>query len=167
MDSIISVSIKVWNRLLDYTAIITSIVLVSMVFFMVISRYVLEWSIIGLDEIALVAAMWLYMTGAIIASRNNEHLVVDFLPQRIKSKKLLTFHQRVIALIMVATSGFFVFLAWELLQFSLRLPQYTAGLEIPEILPKSAVMVASVCCFFYSMRNLFSGKPCYSIREDD
>ncbi|TDB01187.1 TRAP transporter small permease [Halomonas marinisediminis] len=167
MPSIVTVPLQLINRLLDFMAIITSVVLVSMVFFMVIARYVFEWSIIGLDEIALLAAMWLYMSGAIIASRNNEHLVVDFLPQRINSKKLLMLHQRFIALIMVAASGFFCYLAWDLLQFSLRLPQHTAGLKLPELLPKSALMVASVACLLYSLRDLITGNPCHNIRAEE
>ena len=65
----------------NFIAIIASAMVTGLIFFMVIARYLLEWSLIGADEIALFSAMWLYMTGAIIASRRAEHLVVDFLPQ--------------------------------------------------------------------------------------
>ncbi|QOR37747.1 TRAP transporter small permease subunit [Billgrantia diversa] len=167
MSSLLSV-FHLWvSRLINAVAIITSVVLVGMVFFMVISRYVFNWSIIGMDEIALISAMWLYMSGAVIASRRSEHLVVDFLPQRISSPALLKIHQRLIAMIMLLTSGFFVFLAWKLLGFSLRLPQYTPGLKLPELIAKSAVMLASVGCFLYALRDLLTGKTCHNPQEEE
>ncbi|MFV0664842.1 TRAP transporter small permease [Denitromonas sp.] len=146
-------------------AIVSSALLTGLVFFMVIARYVLEWSIVGLDEVALISAMWLYMTGAMIASRRAEHLVVDFLPQQLTSERLLRLHQRVIALIMLATTIFFMYLAWRMFGFATKRPQSTPGLGLPEIIPLSAVMLASVGCFAYALRDLITGKACHNPKE--
>jgi len=133
---------------------------------MVIARYLLEWSLVGADEIVLFSAMWLYMTGAIIASRRAEHLVVDFLPQLLKSPVLLRLHQRVIALIMVGTTMFFMYLAWRMMSFAIKLPQTTPGLNLPELIPLSAVAIASIFCFAYAMRDLVTGRACHKPKEE-
>ncbi|OOV86395.1 TRAP transporter small permease [Oceanospirillum linum] len=154
-------------RLLHLIVIVASIAVAGLVFFQVISRYVFEWSIIGLDELSLLAAMWLYMAGALIASRRSEHLVVDFLPQKLRSPLLLKIHQRVIALIMLGTTLFFLFLGWKLLKFALRLPQYTEGLDMPQLASQSAILVAAVGCTLYVVRDLITGNPCHNPKEKE
>lgn len=154
-------------RLLSATVVIASAAVAGLVFFQVISRYVFEWSIIGLDELSLLAAMWLYMAGALIASRRSEHLVVDFLPQKLTSPRLLKLHQRVIALIMLGTTCFFLFLGWKLLKFALRLPQYTEGLDMPQLASQSASLVAAVGCTLYVIRDLITGNTCHNPKEEE
>lgn len=145
--------------------IATSAIITGIIFFMVIARYALEWSVIGADEIALVSAMWLYMVSALIASRRAEHLVVDFIPQQISSPRLLNLHQRIIALIMVGTTAFFIYLSWRMLGFALKRPQTTAGLSIPELIPLSAVMLTSIGCFGYALRDLITGRACHNPKD--
>lgn len=153
-------------RVFNFIVIIASTIVTGMVFFMVVARYALEWTVIGADEVALISAMWLYMVGAMIASRRAEHLVVDFLPQMLKSPVLLRLHQRVIALIMVGTTLFFMYLACRMLGFATRLPQSTPGLGIPELVPLSAVVLASVGCFGYAMRDLITGRAAHNPKEE-
>lgn len=155
------------GNLFELVVIVTSAAVAGLVFFQVITRYLLEWSIVGLDELALISAMWLYMVGSLIASRRAEHLVVDFLPQQIKSPLWKKVHQRVIAVIMVGTSAFFVYLAWRMLSFATRLPQSTPGLNIPELVPLSAVVLASLGSFFYAVRDLITGKTCHNPNEPE
>lgn len=149
-------------RICDIVVVVASAMVVGLIFFLVIARYVLEWSIVGPDEIALVSAIWLYMMGAVVASRRAEHLVVDFLPQRLTSPLLLKLHQRAVAVIMIGATAFFVYLGWEMIAFGLRRPQETPGLGLPEIIPLSAVMLASIICFGYAVRDLVTGKACHN-----
>ncbi|MDO6564369.1 TRAP transporter small permease subunit [Amphritea sp. 1_MG-2023] len=151
--------------ILENMVLLTSAAVAGLVFFQVITRYVLEISVIGLDELALISAMWLYMTGALIASRRAEHLVVDFLPQQIKSSFWQKCHQKVIALIMVSTCAFFVYLSWRMLSFAIRRPQYTEGLDIPQLVAQGAIILASVGCFLYALRDLFTGRACHNVKE--
>lgn len=155
------------NKALEVIAILSSASLVILVFMIVLTRYVFNISIMGLDELALISAMWLYMTGALIASQRAEHIVVDFIPKSLKSEFSRNFHQRFVALIMVATTLMFIYLSWEMLKFSLRLPQTTAGLRIPKIIPISAVIVASIGCFAYALRDLITGKPCHNATVEE
>ncbi len=64
---------------LNYIIMATSLIVTGLILFLVLARFVLGWSVVGVLELATLAAMWLYMSGAIVAARNHEHLVVDFL----------------------------------------------------------------------------------------
>ncbi|WP_264214396.1 TRAP transporter small permease [Leisingera thetidis] len=167
MTQFFSILDRTVARLSDIFVLITSAMVVGLVFFLVIARYVLEMSIVGIDEIALVAAIWLYMVGAIVASRRAEHLVVDFLPQRLASPRLLKLHQRVVALIMTGATIFFISLAWDMMGFAIKRPQETPGLGIPELIALSAVALASVVCFAYAIRDLVTGKACHNPKEPE
>lgn len=155
---------SIFAKFCDLIVMISSLLVVGLVFFMVIARYVLEWSIIGLDEIALIGAMWLYMTGAIVASRRAEHLVVDFLPRQLTSSALLRFQQRFVSLVMICASVFFIFLALRMLGFAIRRPQTTPGLGIPELVALSAVALNSIASFSYALRDFITGKACHNIK---
>ncbi|KAA0015808.1 TRAP transporter small permease [Salinicola corii] len=155
------------SKILGVVAIVASASLVLLVFMIVLARYVFNVSVIGLDELALLAAMWLYMTGAVIASRRAEHIVVDFVPKALKYEFLSKLHQRFVAIVMLLTTVMFMYLAWDMLKFSLRMPQTTAGLRIPQIISQAAVIIASIGCFAYALRDLITGKACYnSINEE-
>ncbi|WP_424988106.1 TRAP transporter small permease [Microbulbifer sp. S227A] len=154
-------------RLCDLIVLVSSALVVGLVFFMVVARYVLELSIVGIDEIALISAIWLYMVGAMVASRRAEHLVVDFLPQRLTSPVLLKLHQRAVAILMIAASGFFIYLAWDMMGFAIKRPQETPGLGLPELIPLSAVALASVVCLAYAVRDLVTGRACHNSKEQE
>lgn len=158
---------RIVARLCDLVLLVASALVVGLVFFMVIARYVLEMSIVGIDEIALMSAIWLYMVGAMVASRRAEHLVVDFLPQRLSSPLLLKLHQRAVALLMIGASAFFIHLAWDMMEFGIKRPQETPGLGLPELISLSAVALASVVCFAYAVRDLVTGRACHNPKEPE
>ena len=64
-------------RLLSAIIIFTNLAVTGLVLFLVLARFVLGWSVVGVLELATLSAMWLYMCGAVVAARNREHLVVD------------------------------------------------------------------------------------------
>lgn len=156
---------RVIARLCDVVVVVSSAMVVGLVFFLVVVRYILEMSIVGLDELALMSAIWLYMIGAIVASRRAEHLVVDFLPQRLKSPRLRWLHQKAVALLMIGASVFFISLAWDMMAFGIKRPQETPGLGLPELISLSAVALASIACFAYALRDLVTGRTCHNPTE--
>ena len=68
-------------RAMGFVVIVTNLAVTALILFLVLARFVLGWSVVGVLELATLSAMWLYMCGAVIAARNREHLVVDFLSQ--------------------------------------------------------------------------------------
>lgn len=155
------------GQLLVAVAIGSYTVLTTMIFFMVIARYVFQWSIIGPDEIALIAAMWLYMSGAMIASRTNDHIVVDFLPEMLKGTRWQEPHRIATGALILVACGFFLHIGWELFSVSLQRPQRTPGLRLSQLWATSALMVASVGCFAYTLKSLIAGDRFYQPQIKD
>jgi TRAP-type C4-dicarboxylate transport system permease small subunit len=139
---------------LNYIIITTSLVVTGLILFLVLARFVLGWSVVGVLELATLAAMWLYMSGAIVAARNHEHLVVDFLSISLKNEKHKKLHNLAVSWIMFILSIFFLSLANDMVEWSIKRPQTTAALSIPLIIPQAAIVLAAIFCFVYAIRDL-------------
>lgn len=140
--------------LLEAMAFVASLLVVGLMLFLVLARYVLGWSIVGLLELIMLFGMWLYMLGGMIASRRNEHLVVDFVALQISDRRLQLMHKALIAAITFAICLFFVVLAYRMLAWGMRRPQSTPGMGIPLWLPQASIMLAAIGCSCYSLRDL-------------
>jgi len=139
--------------LLSATALISSLLLVGLMLFLVLARYVFGWSIVGLLELIMVFGMWLYMVGGLIASRKREHLVVDFIQTNIRDRQIRRLHQGFLSLVTLIITCFFVYLSYRMVKWGMRRPQHTPGLSIPLWIPQSAIVFASVGCALYSLRD--------------
>jgi TRAP-type C4-dicarboxylate transport system permease small subunit len=139
--------------LLSVIIIVTNLAVTGLVLFLVLARFVLGWSVVGVLELATLSAMWLYMCGAVVAARNREHLVVDFLPQSIANPKHKALHEFAVSLIMVVLSLFFISLAKDMVDWSIKRPQTTAALSLPLMIPQSAIVLASILCAIYALRD--------------
>lgn len=139
--------------LLNLVVMVTSLAITGLILFLVLARYVLGWSVVGVLELATLSAIWLYMCGAVVAARNHEHLVVDFLALSLKNPTHKALHTFAVSLIMVVLSLFFLSLANDMVAWSIKRPQTTAALSIPLIIPQSAVILAAVFCTVYAIRD--------------
>jgi TRAP-type C4-dicarboxylate transport system permease small subunit len=134
--------------------IVSNLAVTGLVLFLVLARFVLGWSVVGVLELATLSAMWLYMCGAVVAARNKEHLVVDFLSLSLTSPRARALHDLAISLIMVVLSLFFTKLATDMVGWSIKRPQTTAALSLPLMIPQSAIVMASLLCGVYAIRDL-------------
>lgn len=143
---------KVLLRILNAIIIFTSIAIVSLVLFLIVSR-IFGWSVVGMLELATISAMWLYMCGAIVATKNREHLVVDFLAQRIASEKIKAWHSFFVSVVMLILGVFFIGLVIDMLEFAARRPQTTPALSLPLLLPQSAIVIGAMFMAIYALRD--------------
>ena len=139
--------------ILNIILIVTSLAITGLILFLVLARFVLGWSVVGVLELATLSAMWLYMCGAVVAARNHEHLVVDFLAQSLKDQRTKALHTFAVSMIMVLLSLFFLSLAKDMVAWSIKRPQTTTALSIPLIVPQSAVVLAAVLSVVYALRD--------------
>lgn len=140
--------------LLEAAAFVASMLVVGLMLFLVLARYVFGWSVVGLLELIMLFGMWLYMLGGTIACRRNEHLKVDFIELKITDQRLKLMHKALISLISFLICLFFVVLAYRMLAWGIRRPQSTPGMNIPLWLPQASIMLAAVGCSCYSLRDL-------------
>lgn len=138
---------------LNLIVMVTSLAITGLILFLVLARFVLGWSVVGVLELATLSAMWLYMCGAVVAARNHEHLVVDFLAVSLKNPKHKALHRFAVSVIMVVLSLFFLSLANDMVAWSIKRPQTTAALSIPLIVPQSAIVLAAILCAVYAVRD--------------
>lgn len=140
--------------LLDGAAILSSILVVGLMVFLVIARYILGLSVVGLHELILLFALMLYMSGAIIASRNREHLTVDWLAQRLVSGRARAWHALFVALVTFLLAIFFIVWTYWMFVWGLERPQTTPGLGIPLWIPQLAILAAAIGSFAYALRDI-------------
>lgn len=139
---------------MGFIVVVTNLAVTALILFLVLARFVLGWSVVGVLELATLSAMWLYMCGAVIAARNREHLVVDFLSQALKSRRARALHDVAVSAIMVVLSVFFIGLARDMVAWSIARPQTTAALSLPLMIPQSAIVMASGLFLVYAIRDL-------------
>jgi TRAP-type C4-dicarboxylate transport system permease small subunit len=143
---------------LMYAAIIISTAaIIGLITFLILSRFVFGWSVVGLLELSTLCAIWLYMTGAVLASRNKEHIVVDFTAQAISAPRLQALHELLVAVIVLVLGLFFLSLARDMLGWSFRRPQTTPGLGIPLLAGQSAIVFAAAAATLYALRDVVAG----------
>ncbi|WP_211217853.1 TRAP transporter small permease [Fodinicurvata sediminis] len=142
---------------LNAVAILCSFMVTGLLFLLVLTRYVLGWNFSAAHDLSLLAAMFLYMTGALIASRRREHLTVDFLPSRLTGRMAKAVHKTVIAFITTIICALFVYWGYEMLAWGLQRPQTTPALRLPLWIPQLSIVIAAVGCFAYALRDLLHG----------
>lgn len=134
--------------------ILSSVAMSSLVFFLILSRYFFGSSMIGVLELATVAALWLYMFGAILSSRNNDHLTVDFLEKTITNPKIRAGYDLLRSTLVLFPAIFMLFLARDMLEWGLLRPQTTPSLSIPLLVQQGPMLAASVFFVAYALRDI-------------
>jgi TRAP-type transport system small permease protein len=143
-------------RLSGWLIVATTLVLVALVLFLVLDRVALGISFMGTHELALMAAMWLYMIGAVVAIRNRQHITVDYLAGRIVSPLGKVLHDLVIAVLMVVFALFFARLALDMIGWSIARPQRTPALGLSLMLSQAAIVVAAGLSIVYALRDFIA-----------
>lgn len=134
--------------------VMTTLALVGLVLFLVLDRTTIGVSFMGTHELALLAAMWLYMVGAVVAMRNREHITVNYLSTRITNVRLQALRALLVALIVFGCALFFVSLAHDMLGWSQQRPQRTPSIGFSLLYAQSALIVAAGFCLLYALRDV-------------
>lgn len=134
--------------------IVSSVLVGGVLAYLVIARYVFNWPTTGLHTIILISAIWLYMSGALLASRSRQHLVVDYLAVKIGSNdKLKHWHELIVALIQFVIVLFFVYWTWRMFAWGSRFSTTLPDLGIPIWVPQLAIGFNAI------------GSTCYALRD--
>jgi len=139
---------------LKTTALLSSALVAILLLALVLVRYVLGGNFLSAHELSLIAAVFLYMIGAVIASRNEGHLTVDILAQSLTGRRAKALQGLVVAAITLIVCGFFLLWTYEMFAWTFKRPQTTPVLRIPLWLPQLAVAIAALGCFAYTLRSL-------------
>jgi len=75
------------NKCLNWVSIISITVMLFIIFLQVIFRYVLHSSLTFSEELARYLFVWTVFMGSAVVARDNGHIVVGVLTERLKGKK--------------------------------------------------------------------------------
>lgn len=139
-------------RALDALAILATLTVGVLMVFIVFARFA-RIPVVGIHEVILLAAVLMYMVGAVMASRRGTHLRVDWLDTRLTSPRARAAQRLAIALVSLITTGFFVYWTYRMFAWGLVRPQHTPAYGIPLWIPQAAFLIGSVGCFLYALRD--------------
>lgn len=152
--SFLNIADRALAWVLHLIVLATSAVVTLALVGLVISRFFFGYSLVGMHEASLLAAVWLYMAGAVLASRRNEHLVVDFLATSLSSARAKALHNLVVAVLTLIIAGFFTHWVWKMLAWGMKRPQTIPVLDIPLVWAQAPLALAALCAMIYALRDI-------------
>ncbi len=145
---------KTIEAILSAIAIVTSVMVVGLMVFLVIARYLLGLSIVGLHELILLFALQLYMVGALIAAQRRTQVTVDWLSQRFAGGGASEWHDAIVAAITLSATVFFIVWACWMLSWGIQRPQTTPALGLPLWLSQASIVFCAFGCAGFALRDL-------------
>lgn len=123
-------------------------------FVQVITRYVLEIPVMGLEESLLYPTLWLYMLGAVNASRENTHIranVLEIFLSTERQHQVLAIIGEVISL---AVGLWLTSWAWDFWKYSQRVWRESPTLYLPTFYVDAALFIGLVLMMVFTAWHL-------------
>ena len=134
------------------TALICSVALGQ--FVQVMTRYVFEIPIMGLEETIMYPTLWLYILGAVNASRENSHIRANVLEIFLKTRRqhvLLALLGEIVSLVI---GLWLIYWAWDFTKYSWRVWRESPTLYIPTFYMDVSLIVGLVLMMTYTLLHL-------------
>jgi len=134
------------------TALIVSVALGQ--FVQVITRYVFQIPVMGLEETMAYPTVWLYILGSVNASRENTHIRANVLEIFVKTERghtILTIIGEIISLIV---GLWLLSWAWEYTRYYWRVWRESPTLYIPTFYSDVALVVGMTLMMIYTAAHL-------------
>lgn len=113
-------------------------------FVQVITRYVFEIPIMGLEESIVIPTLWLYMLGAVNASREDTQIRANVLEIFIKTERGHTILALVGEVISFVISLWLTYWAWDYFKYALRVWKESPTLYIPTFFHECSLFIGLV-----------------------
>ncbi|MEH6444473.1 MAG: TRAP transporter small permease subunit [Oceanospirillaceae bacterium] len=123
-------------------------------FVQVITRYVLEIPVMGLEESLLYPTLWLYMLGAMNASRENTHIKANVLEIFLKTPRQHAILAVIAEFCSLVIAGWLTYWAWDFMRYSLRVGKESPTLYIPTIFVDAALLIGMAVMMLYTIMHL-------------
>ena len=134
------------------TALICAVALGQ--FVQVITRYILQIPVMGLEEVMLFPAIWLYILGAVNASRENTHIRANVLEIFLTTERahlILAIIGEVISLIV---GCWLLYWAWDFTSYAWRIWKESPTLYIPTFFADCALVAGLALMMIFTFRHL-------------
>ncbi len=123
-------------------------------FVQVITRYVLQIPVMGLEETMLYPTLWLYILGAVNASRENTHIRANVLEIFLKTPRQHTVLAVIGEVLSLIIGIWLTTWAWDFTRYSWRVWKESPTLYIPTFWSDVALFVGMVLMMIYTAVHL-------------
>ncbi|MGC9419040.1 MAG: TRAP transporter small permease [Rhodovulum sp.] len=124
-------------------------------FVQVITRYVLEIPVMGLEETMLYPTLWLYILGAVNASRENSHIRANVLEIFLSTRLQHTILAIIGEIISLIVGFWLLYWAWDFTRYSWRVWKESPTLYIPTFYSDVALVVGLALMMAYTAMHLW------------
>lgn len=125
-------------------------------FVQVITRYVLQVPVMGLEETMLYPTMWLYILGAVNASRENTHIRANVLEIFLKTPRQHIVLAIINEVISLAVGLWLLLWAWDFTRYAWRVWRESPTLYIPTFYSDVALATGLALMMAYTLAHLFA-----------
>ncbi|MGB0466724.1 MAG: TRAP transporter small permease [Pontibacterium sp.] len=123
-------------------------------FVQVITRYVLEIPVMGLEESLLYPTLWLYVLGAVNASRENTHIRANVLEIFLKNARQFC-HLAILGEVLSLIVGcWLTYWAWDFTKYSWRVWKESPTLYLPTFYVDVALLTGLILMMLYTLVHL-------------
>lgn len=123
-------------------------------FVQVITRYVLQIPVMGLEETMAYPTVWLYILGAVNASRENTHIRANVLEIALKTPRQHTILAIIGEVISLAVGLWLLVWAWDFTRYSWRVWRESPTLYIPTFYADIALCAGIALMMVYTAGHL-------------
>lgn len=148
-----------WKMAITILRLILILTSASAVLFIVISvfmRYILRSSLFGVEEIILLAAMWLYFIGGVYGSYKNNHITAEVLPTYIKSQRVKKILRIFVRAFCLAISIVFAVWGTIYIKWCFKVGGATVGLHIPLIYLRFPLYISFILMCLFNIYHLIN-----------
>ncbi len=124
-------------------------------FVQVITRYVLQVPVMGLEETMMYPTLWLYIFGAVNASRENTHIRANVLEIFLKTDRQHTILAIVGEIISLIVGLWLLSWAWDFTRYAWRVWKESPTLYIPTFYSDVALVTGLTLMMIYTAWHLW------------
>lgn len=124
-------------------------------FVQVITRYVLQVPVMGLEETMMYPTLWLYIFGAVNASRENTHIRANVLEIWLKTDRQHTILAIIGEVISLIVGLWLLSWAWDFTRYAWRVWKESPTLYIPTFYSDVALLVGLSLMMIYTAWHLW------------
>ncbi|WP_417474021.1 TRAP transporter small permease [Leisingera sp.] len=123
-------------------------------FVQVVTRYVLQIPVMGLEETMLYPTIWLYILGAVNASREDTHIRANVLEIAIKTERGHTVVAIIGEIISLIVGLWLLSWAWDYTLYAWRVWKESPTLYLPTFYSEAALVVGLALMMLYTALHL-------------
>lgn len=148
---------KGWKAVINVLRFVEAIdvlVVVLLIFTNTVCRYVFKTSLIWVEELLTICALWMYFIGAVLGAEEESHIKGDLISTSIKKPKTKKWFIVAVSAVTFVSCLFFVYWAVIYCKTQVMLKMTTQYLHLPKITSQFAVGFGMIGMAFYWLFHL-------------